>query len=165
MRPMPKRSARQSTGQTCGLSRPRRQSCLMLHRTRHLFIRQQTSVINATRAHLAEFGIVAPVGRKGVEDLLDVVADASDQGCGSRPRMPRSTTSPARARTGGGRGRQSRRSPSVEEGSVAGPADHVAIRDALEKKTPPTRAGQSLLETTILNFSIGPRPGLRSFRD
>src|SRR6201993_3668448 len=38
------------------------QSCLMLHRTRHLFIRQQTSVINAIRAHLAEFGIAAPVG-------------------------------------------------------------------------------------------------------
>jgi transposase len=36
------------------------QSCLTLHRTRHLFIRQQTSVINAIRAHLAEFGIVAP---------------------------------------------------------------------------------------------------------
>ena len=30
------------------------QSCLTLHRTRHLFIRQQTSVINAIRAHLAE---------------------------------------------------------------------------------------------------------------
>ena len=43
---------------------PEQQSCLMLHRTRHLFIRQQTSVINAIRAHLAEFGIVAPVGRK-----------------------------------------------------------------------------------------------------
>src|SRR5262249_4760984 len=43
------------------------QSCLMLHRTRHLFIRQQTAVINAIRAHLAEYGIVAPVGRNGVE--------------------------------------------------------------------------------------------------
>src|SRR3984893_9683272 len=57
---------------------PEQQSCLMLHRTRQLFIRQQTSVINAIRAHLAEFGIVAPVGRKGVEQLL-VVADGSDQ--------------------------------------------------------------------------------------
>jgi transposase len=45
------------------------QSCLLLHRTRHLFIRQQTAVINAIRAHLAEFGIVAPVGRNGVEQL------------------------------------------------------------------------------------------------
>jgi transposase len=54
----------------------------MLHRTRHLFIRQQTAVINAIRAHLAELGIVAPVGRKGVEELLRVVADGSD------PRLP-----------------------------------------------------------------------------
>src|SRR5271155_2783945 len=54
------------------------QSCLMLHRTRHLFIRQQTAVINAIRAHFAEFGIVAPVGRQGVEKLLDIVADTRD---------------------------------------------------------------------------------------
>jgi len=58
---------------------PEQQSCLMLHRTRHLFIRQQTAVINVIRAHLAEFGIVAPVGRKGVEELLDVVTDSSDK--------------------------------------------------------------------------------------
>ena len=55
------------------------QSCLTLHRTRHLFIRQQTSVINAIRAHLAEFGIVAPVGRNGVEQLLAVAADLNDK--------------------------------------------------------------------------------------
>jgi transposase len=55
------------------------QSCLMLHRTRQLFIRQQTSVINAIRAHMAEFGIVAPVGRKGVEQLLAIVTEAKDQ--------------------------------------------------------------------------------------
>jgi transposase len=58
---------------------PEQQSCLMLHRTRHLFIRQQTAVINVIRAHLAELGIVAPVGRKGVEELLDVVTDSSDK--------------------------------------------------------------------------------------
>ncbi len=58
---------------------PEQQSCLMLHRTRHLFIRQQTAVVNAIRAHLAEFGIVAPVGRRGVEELLNVVADANDE--------------------------------------------------------------------------------------
>ena len=54
-------------------------ACLTLHRARHLFIRQQTSVINAIRAHLAEFGIVAPVGRHGVEQLLGVVSDAGDK--------------------------------------------------------------------------------------
>jgi transposase len=57
---------------------PEQQSGLMLHRTRHLFIRQQTAVINAIRAHLAEFGVVAPVGRNGVEQLLGVVADSND---------------------------------------------------------------------------------------
>lgn len=54
------------------------QSCLMLHRARHLFIRQQTAVINSIRAYLAEFGIVAPVGRRGVEQLLEIVANTAD---------------------------------------------------------------------------------------
>jgi transposase len=80
------------------------QSCLMLHRTRHLFIRQQTAVINAIRAHLGEFGIVAPVGRNGVEQLLDVVADASDK------RLP--GTDPMRRASGSMRSRALvRRSP------------------------------------------------------
>src|SRR5260370_19274685 len=57
--------------------KPQPQSSLMLHRTRHLFIRQQTALINSIRAHLAEFGIVAPVWRKGVMELLHVVADPS----------------------------------------------------------------------------------------
>src|SRR5947208_16813696 len=58
---------------------PEQQSCLTLHRTRHLFIRQQTAVINSIRAYLAEFGIVAPVGRSGVEALLEVVANPADR--------------------------------------------------------------------------------------
>ncbi len=57
---------------------PEQQSGLVLHRTRQLFIRQQTAVINAIRAHLAEFGIAAPIGRRGVQDLLNVVADPHD---------------------------------------------------------------------------------------
>lgn len=57
---------------------PEQQACLVLHRTRHLFVRQQTAVINAIRAHLAEFGIVAPVGRGGVEQLVGVIADTED---------------------------------------------------------------------------------------
>jgi transposase len=39
---------------------PEQQSCLTLDRTRHLLI------ISSIRAHLAEFGIVAPVGRRRV---------------------------------------------------------------------------------------------------
>src|SRR6202051_1803879 len=58
---------------------PEPRSGLVLHRARHLFVRQQTAVINAIRAHLAEFGIVAPVGRHGVEELLNVVGDPNDK--------------------------------------------------------------------------------------
>jgi transposase len=54
------------------------QNCLVLHRTRHLLIRQQTAIINSIRAYLAEFGIVAPVGRRGVEQLLVLIADGDD---------------------------------------------------------------------------------------
>lgn len=57
---------------------PDQQGCLMLHRTRHLFIRQQTAVINSIRAHLAEFGIVAAVGRGGVKALLEIAADPGE---------------------------------------------------------------------------------------
>jgi transposase len=39
------------------------QSVLMLHRTRRLFVRQRTMLINAIRAHMAEFGIIAGIGR------------------------------------------------------------------------------------------------------
>lgn len=57
---------------------PEQQSVLMLHRTRQLFVRQRTTLINALRAHLAEFGIVAGVGRNGLERLLRVVEDDRD---------------------------------------------------------------------------------------
>ncbi len=55
------------------------QSVLMVHRTRQLFVRQRTSLINAIRAHLAEFGIVAGVGRNGVEVLLTLIAEGKDE--------------------------------------------------------------------------------------
>lgn len=54
------------------------QSILMLHRTRHLLVRQRTATTNAIRAHLAEFGIVAGVGRNGIEALLKIIADEND---------------------------------------------------------------------------------------
>jgi len=55
------------------------QSVLMLHRTRALFVRQRTRLINAIRAHLAEFGIVAGIGRNGVEKLLELIARGEDE--------------------------------------------------------------------------------------
>jgi len=38
------------------------QSVLVVHRTRVLLVRQRTMLVNAMRAHLAEFGVVARVG-------------------------------------------------------------------------------------------------------
>ena len=54
------------------------QSGLMLHRARHLFIRQQTAVINSIRAYLAEFVMLSRSGGKGVKQLLEVVANTAD---------------------------------------------------------------------------------------
>lgn len=54
------------------------QSVLMVHRTRELLIRQRTMLINAIRSHLAEYGIVAGVGRNGVEVLLNLIAKGQD---------------------------------------------------------------------------------------
>ncbi|MGI9294981.1 MAG: IS110 family transposase [Pseudomonadales bacterium] len=54
------------------------QSLMMLHRTRSLLVRQHTMVVNAIRAHMAEFGIVAPVGRRGMAALLSVISDHQD---------------------------------------------------------------------------------------
>lgn len=55
------------------------QAALMLHRTRDLLIRQRTQLINALRAHLAEFGLVADKGREGVAELAAIVTDESNQ--------------------------------------------------------------------------------------
>ncbi len=54
------------------------QSLLMLHRSRSLLVRQRTMLVNAIRAHLAEFGIVARLGRTGVKTLLAVIADPDE---------------------------------------------------------------------------------------
>ena len=58
---------------------PEQQAVLMLHRTRTMLVRQGTMLINAIRAHMAEFGIVAPVGRKGVEKLLGEIVSGEDK--------------------------------------------------------------------------------------
>ncbi len=54
------------------------QSVLMLHRTRELLVRQRTMLVNAIRAHMAELGIVAPVGVPQVKKLLRIIADTDD---------------------------------------------------------------------------------------
>lgn len=51
----------------------RQQAAMMAYRTRDLLVRQRTQTINALRAHLAEQGIVAPVGPAHVGRLAAVI--------------------------------------------------------------------------------------------
>ncbi|KRR10771.1 transposase, partial [Bradyrhizobium jicamae] len=55
------------------------QALLMLHRTRDLLIRQRTQLINALRAHLAEFGLVAETGREGLAQLAAIITDEGNR--------------------------------------------------------------------------------------
>jgi len=54
------------------------QSVLMVHRTRELLVRQRTMLVNAIRAHMAEFGVVARVGLPQLKALFAVIADPDD---------------------------------------------------------------------------------------
>ena len=47
-----------------------RQAVLVLHRSRDLLMRQRTMLLNALRAHLAEFGIIAPQGPRRMMGLI-----------------------------------------------------------------------------------------------
>ncbi|MBV9748778.1 MAG: IS110 family transposase [Acetobacteraceae bacterium] len=49
------------------------QAALLLHRTRDLLVRQRTTLINAIRGHMAEFGIIAAQGAKRVGELVAAV--------------------------------------------------------------------------------------------
>lgn len=55
------------------------QSTLVLHRTRAILMRQRIQLSNAIRGHMAEFGIVAPIGRNGLERLLEIIRDEAEQ--------------------------------------------------------------------------------------
>ena len=64
---------------------PEQQSVMMLHRVRLMLNRQRTQLSNALRAHLSEFGIVAPIGRGGINDENDTrVTHGSACGCWRR---------------------------------------------------------------------------------
>jgi transposase len=54
------------------------QATLAVHRTRDLLIGQRTQLINALRAHLAELGLVAELGRDGLAKLVQIVSDGEN---------------------------------------------------------------------------------------
>src|SRR2546428_4751695 len=54
------------------------QATALLHRGREQLVRQRTMLVNALRAHLAEFGIVAAQGLRNVGELIAIVRDDGD---------------------------------------------------------------------------------------
>jgi transposase len=54
------------------------QGTLVLHRVRLMLIRQRTQLSNAIRGHMAEYGLVAPVGRNGLQRLITILDTLDD---------------------------------------------------------------------------------------
>jgi transposase len=56
------------------------QTVLVLHRTRSLLVKSRTMLVNALRAHLAEFGHVAPQGPAGLSRLVELIDQPASAG-------------------------------------------------------------------------------------
>ncbi|QEL27060.1 IS110 family transposase (plasmid) [Bosea sp. F3-2] len=60
---------------------PEQQSVMVLHRVRLTLMRQRIQLSNTIRGHMAEFGLVAPIGREGLQKLIRLVEERD-------PRVP-----------------------------------------------------------------------------
>jgi transposase len=56
------------------------QSVLVLHRSRDLLMRQRTMILNAIRAHMAEFGVITAQGPRKVIELVRRLQEDQDPG-------------------------------------------------------------------------------------
>ena len=54
------------------------QGVLVMHRARELLIRQRTMLVNAVRAHLAEFGLIVPKGIQRLAELRMMLTEADE---------------------------------------------------------------------------------------
>lgn len=54
------------------------QATLILHRVRDRLVSQRTRLANMIRAHMAEFGLVAPLGIEKISGLAGIIADDTD---------------------------------------------------------------------------------------
>src|SRR5471030_154110 len=58
---------------------PEQQSVMVLHRVRLMLMRQRIQLANAIRGHMAEFGLVAPIGREGLQTLIIMIVETGDE--------------------------------------------------------------------------------------
>ena len=54
------------------------QGTLVLHRVRLMLMHQRVQLSNAIRGHMAEYGLVAPVGRNGLQRLITILGNPDD---------------------------------------------------------------------------------------
>ncbi|MER8683964.1 transposase [Mesorhizobium sp. M1405] len=54
------------------------QSIMVLHRVRLTLMRQRIQLSNTIRGHMAEYGLVAPVGRNGLAQLITIIGNCDD---------------------------------------------------------------------------------------
>ena len=66
---------------------PEQQSVMVLHRTRAMLMRQRIQLSNAIRAHMAEFGLIASIGREGLQRLIGIVHEEQDNRVPSEARI------------------------------------------------------------------------------
>lgn len=69
-------AASRATMRTVAVKTEEQQALAMLFRTRDMFVRQRTQLINALRGHLAEHGVVAAQGVAKVAELEMVIEDS-----------------------------------------------------------------------------------------
>jgi transposase len=58
---------------------PEQQSELVIHRARMTLMRYRIELSNAIRAHIAKFGLAAPIGRMGLQGFIEIVRDEADE--------------------------------------------------------------------------------------
>lgn len=73
-------AVRRPTMRFVPIKTPEQQAVLMLHRSRALLMRQRTMNVNALRGHLAEYGIVASQGARGLWHLVERAFDEDAEG-------------------------------------------------------------------------------------
>jgi len=64
------------------------QSLATLHRCRDLLVKNRTMLVNALRAHLAEFGFVAAKGIGKLPELIEIVSEAPAEALPEMARAP-----------------------------------------------------------------------------
>lgn len=52
---------------------PQQQSVQVIHRTRMSLMHHRIELSNTIRAHMAEFGLAAPIGRLGLQGLIGIL--------------------------------------------------------------------------------------------